>query len=635
MLTRNPAVTLAQAAPVDADIDPRGQVAAESSQPVFFGRPERPLFGWFHAGRIAGARAAVGLVICNPFGDEAIRTHRSMRHLAEGAAASGIPTLRFDYDGTGNSAGHDLDPERVREWLGSVRLAVQALREWTGIERVCFAGVRLGALLATLVAYEDRGTAGLAAIAPVVNGRAYVRELRLLRRAIEAKRNIAQADGDGALEAAGFLLTAPTQDALGAIHLAKLGGTPAPRVLIVDRSEMPLDQGWAEHLRSHGALVEHERLNGYPEMMLDAHESVVPDDMIRRTLDWLRDVAAAEPHATRGPAVNPTRNSATLAPPVIPDPVTGSPRPTAIGEWAVRLAGTPRLFGIVSAPADRSFRTDATSGSAVLMLNAGAVHHIGPCRLYVALARHLAQLGHVVLRLDIRGIGDSPPRPGQPENVVYAPHALEDVAAAIDYLRQDWGVEEIRIVGLCSGAYHALKAAVAQYPLRGIISINPLTFFWKPGMSLDLDFSEHRVAQDIMRYRSSALSVASWHKLLTGRVDMPSLARVLARTACTQLLKPLFALARLLRIPLLHDLPTELARAANADIDLQFVFAAADPGVELLQTHGGATARRLQARGRLGVHLIADADHTFTDLAPRIKLVETLERQLSGQGVPG
>ena len=635
MLTRNPAVTVERAAPVEADSDPQGQATTESSQPVFFGRPERPLFGWFHPGRAADAQAAVGLVICNPFGDEAIRTHRSIRHLAESAAALGFPTLRFDYDGTGNSAGHDLDPERLREWLGSIRVAVQSLREWTGIGRVCFAGVRLGALLATLAAYEDGGTAGLAAIAPVVNGRAYVRELRLLRRAIEAKRNISHTDGDGALETAGFLLSAPTQEALSAINLGKLGGAPPPRVLIVDRAEMPLDQSWAEHLRGHGALVEHERLGGYAEMMLDAHQSVVPEEMVCRTLNWLRDVATAEPPASPRPTPHPTRNSATFAPPAVPDPVTGCARPAAIGEWAVRIAGTPQLFGIVSAPTDRTFRTDITSGSAVLLLNAGAVHHIGPCRLYVALARHLAQLGHVVLRLDIRGIGDSPPRPGQPENVVYAPHALEDVAAAIDYLRQDWGVEEIRVVGLCSGAYHALKAAVAQYPLRGIISINPLTFFWKPGMALDLDFSEHRVAQDIMRYRSSALSLAAWRKLLTGGVNMSELVRVLAQSARTQLLKPLFALARQLHIPLLHDLPTELVRAANADIDVQFVFAAADPGVELLHDQGGATARRLQARGRLGVHVIADADHTFTDLTPRIKLVETLERQLSGHGVPG
>ena len=49
------------------------------ASPVYFGPSERPLFGWLHdAGR--ASPGAVGLVICSPFGDEAIRTQRTIRH---------------------------------------------------------------------------------------------------------------------------------------------------------------------------------------------------------------------------------------------------------------------------------------------------------------------------------------------------------------------------------------------------------------------------------------------------------------------------------------------------------------------------------------------------------------------------
>src|SRR6202011_2523644 len=116
---------------------------------------------------------------------------------------------------------------------------------------------------------------------------------------------------------------------------------------------------------------------------------------------------------------------------------------------------------------------------------AGAVHHVGPNRLYVALARHLARLGHIVLRMDIAGIGDSPASAGEPDNVVYSSHALRDVSKAIEYLQRHWGAHELRAVGLCSGAYHALKAGVARLPLTGVVIINPLTFFWKKDMSLE------------------------------------------------------------------------------------------------------------------------------------------------------
>jgi len=36
--------------------------------------------------------------------------HRTYRHLADRLTARGLPTLRFDYDGTGDSAGESDDP---------------------------------------------------------------------------------------------------------------------------------------------------------------------------------------------------------------------------------------------------------------------------------------------------------------------------------------------------------------------------------------------------------------------------------------------------------------------------------------------------------------------------------------------
>ncbi len=600
----------------------------EASHPVYFGPPERPLFGWLHNVGRAPAAASLGLVICSPFGDEAIRTHRTIRHLAEEAARMGVPALRFDYDGTGDSAGNDLDPERVREWLGSIRFAAQSLQQWTGVERVCFAGIRLGALLAALAAHEpDAGTAGLIAIAPVVSGRAYLRELRLLRRAIEARRNIVHAEDDGVLETAGFLLSAPTQAALSAIDLTRLEQAPPARVLVLDRAELAADERWPQHLRNGGARVDYERVAGYSEMMLDAHDGVVPDAIVAAALRWLKDLAGEPVQGAPGKAHSaPHRRHATLPPVAGTDPLIGNEAGRPIVEWAVQLPGPERLFAIVSAPEGIQPRQGPSGLKAVLLVNAGAVHRIGPCRLYVALARHLAQQGCIAMRVDIAGIGDSPPRAGSAENVVYTAHAVDDIAIAVEYLRREWSAGEIYSVGLCSGAYHSLKAAVARQHLRGIVAINPLTFFWKEGMSLD--YPEHRVAQDIMRYRNNARSLSSWRKLLSGRVDVLALTNVLARTALTKLLKPVWAAARLLRISLREDLPSELLRVAHAGIDLQFIFAATDPGVEMLREKGGATLERLRVRGRLGVELIAGADHTFTDLAPRKQLAALLARKL-------
>jgi predicted alpha/beta hydrolase len=607
-----------------------------TSRPLYFGPAERPLFGWLHA-PVEEAASSVGCVICSPFGDEAIRTHRTMRHLAAAAAHAGIPTLRFDYDGTGDSAGHDLYPDRLASWLASIRLAATTLRQTEKVERICFVGLRLGAALAALVASESADTAGLAAIAPVVSGKAYVRELRLLRNAIDAKRNIVRSCKNEMLETAGFLLTAETQASLSAIDLVRSVLTPPARVLILDREDLPGDQRWAQQLRAHGARVEQGLARGYPEMMLDCHDSVVPHALIQTVVQWLQDLKhdfppAADGSAQRGNARSDNSSPRVIIPPdSVPDPVARADPQVRIEESAVQLAGPSGPFGIISCPVPSGSK-DARRPEAILLLNAGAVHHIGPCRLYVALARRLARSGYVVMRMDIAGLGDSLPCVGQPENVVYAPHALTEIATAIEYLRHSWGASEVRALGLCSGAYHAFKAAVARFPLTGAIVINPLTFFWKEGMSLD--YPEHRVAADIARYRKNMRSSSSWRKLLAGRVDLGELIQVVRRHLQLQAFHPIRATARRLGIRLTDDLPTELLHAVRGGIDLQFVFAAGDPGLELLRSKAGATAARLRADGSIGVELIPEADHTFTDLMPRSRLVDLLVEKLARGASP-
>ena len=195
----------------------------------------------------------LGLVICNPFGNEAVCAHRSIRHLAEEARQAGIAALRFDYDGTGDSAGHDHEPNRLAAWRESIHAAVDELKRVTGLKRVSLLGIRLGASLAAAAAAERDDIEALITIAPVVSGKAYVREMRLLRRAIDARRGIERAPDDENLEAAGFLLSAQTQASLGSFNLNRLDAITARHVLVLDRAELPGDSTWTEGLSERGA----------------------------------------------------------------------------------------------------------------------------------------------------------------------------------------------------------------------------------------------------------------------------------------------------------------------------------------------------------------------------------------------
>jgi alpha-beta hydrolase superfamily lysophospholipase len=581
--------------------------------PAYFGPAERPLFGWLHP---ASTASPVGLVVCNPFGYEAVCAHRSLRHFCEAAAAAGVPALRFDYDGTGDSAGHDREPERLQAWVRSVQHAADFLRAQTGVERVVLLGVRLGALVATLAAVERDDVDALIAIAPVVAGKAHLRELRALQMAmLRPPTPPSVVPEEGVQEALGFVLTAETKVAISAVDLLKLDKRPSSSLLLIERDDLPAADAWPERLVAQGVAVDRRRLPGYTEMMLGPQFAEVPQAMVAATVEWLTQ---RKNGAARGPQPSPSP-----LPPATARFVGGEP-PRAVVETASFIDPERRLFGVLSNPDG----APPVRRKGLLLLNAGSVHHIGSNRLYVALARRWAALGHAVLRVDISGIGDSYPRAGEPENVVYTEHASADVAAALAFLRGQPGVVEVHALGLCSGAYNAFKAAVAGVPLDGVVLINPLTFFYKPGMSLDV--APYHVTEEAARYSKRLYSLDAWKKLLRGDVKLQAAAEIMIRRVGLLAKDRLRAVARLAGVKLGDDLALELRDVTRRNVALRFIFAADDPGISLLKNQGGSTVDQLRRRGQLAIDFIEGADHTFTPLWSQPLVIDKLAAHVEG-----
>jgi len=118
--------------------------------PVRFGPPSRRLFGLFHPAdeRRATGRAAL---LCNPFGHEAMRTHRFYRLLAERLSRQGVAVLRFDYHGTGDSPGTDEEGELIG-WSQDILEAQRELMRRAGASQLGWFGARLGGRLALMAA---------------------------------------------------------------------------------------------------------------------------------------------------------------------------------------------------------------------------------------------------------------------------------------------------------------------------------------------------------------------------------------------------------------------------------------------------------------------------------------------------
>ncbi|HWH84337.1 MAG TPA: alpha/beta hydrolase [Burkholderiaceae bacterium] len=580
-------------------------MSAALAQPLTFGPAHARLFGWLHAPDAARA-GGLGLVVCAPFGFEEVCAHRSLRLLAEAAAAQGIATLRFDLAGTGQSQGDEIEPGQWPAWLRSVHDAIEQLKRRSGVQRVALVGLRLGATLAALAAAPRDDIVGLLAIAPVASGREHLRELRLLG---------ATATGDGPdhadLESAGFVMTAATVDALRRIDLARLDAAPAPRVHLFERDDLPAADAWPAALAERGVLVRRSTWPGYPALMTNPQDAVTPtaliDAVVATAIEWSALPATARPQS-----------------PIDVDPPRRDHLP-AFDEHALRLdaAGTP-LFGMLTRPAQVS----VAGGRAVLMLNAGAVHAIGPNRLWVTLARRWAWRGVTVLRLDLSGIGDSPARRGQRENRVYSRAAADDIAVALAWLKRQPGIERCAVMGLCSGAFHTLQAAIVGQDVDLALMINPLTFDWEDCQRLGQSLNEFELIEMARRYRRTMRSADTWRRLLRGELDLPTIARALSGRARSAGRQGWLRLQRALHLEPDTALGRELQGAAQRGVRLRFVFAQGAPGDELLQRLAGPALATLSARAQLSIDRVPQADHTFTARAARARLVEVLDALL-------
>ncbi len=579
----------------------------------YFGSPDEPLFGWLHRGADE-AGAELAMVLCNPFGFEEVCMHRSLRQLALDAAQNGVPTLRFDYAACGHSAGDEDDgADQTPRWLASIHRAVDAVKQVTGAPRVVLLGVRLGALLATLAALERDDVHALVLVAPVVRGRAHLRELTMLGG---GEGDATAGKASRALESAGFALSTATCETLSGLDLRALTRAPAPRVLVVERDDVPGPGDLALAWQRLGVQMTVARWPGYAAMADDPQRALTPRQIVDGVVDalhqWRREVPAQARWSTQ---------RVDWGAPSLVDPVAG-----AWVETVVDIDAGPgaTLFGVMCRPAGVP-EAPARAGPAVLMLNAGSVHAIGPNRLWVRLARRWAAQGVRVLRVDLTGIGDSAARADAEDNVVYSLHAMDDVAAALNHLRTREGVTTCHVMGLCSGAYHAFKAATAGLGVDSALMVNPLTYSWVPGTPLT-EIRDHAVISLGNRYRALLLTWDPWRRFLRGDLDLRAISAVGRRAVVRGIGLRLRWMARWLRLPLKDDLAYELRRAADAGIALRFVFATDAPGHTLLVQHSGAALAAALERGDASVTLVPDADHTFTRRAARDRLVLVLDR---------
>lgn len=272
-----------------------------------------------------------------------------------------------------------------------------------------------------------------------------------------------------------------------------------------------------------------------------------------------------------------------------------------MNEEVLRFGPEDGIFGLWT-PAEGG----APGRPAVLLLNAGLIHHVGPFDWYVALARRLARQGFACLRLDLSGIGESEPRPGGGSEL---DRALLDLRDVLDGLAARKGVARFVLLGLCSGAFFAHHTAVRDPRVAAAVF---------------LDGFGYRTAGYYLRHYA--------RRLLRPRAWANAFARGLRRfrtspPAGAEVQTPYF-----IDFPPRQQVRAELAHLLQRGVRLYFVYTGtlAYQYFNHRRQFREMFGRLEQAYPGLQVDYRHEADHLFSARTHRLDLFVRIERWLQG-----
>ena len=608
---------------------------------IVFGPPQARVVGVLVSPSVIAESALLsGVVICDPFGIEALAADRSMNHLTAALAREGHAVLRFAPPGLGDSGELPEGGSIVGPWRAAIDAAIDVLRSEIGCVGITLVGLRVGAALAAEVASARDDVARLVLWAPVA-GRPFVRELKMLGAGVAAEPSARNCGTTAplAVEAGGFGLSAASVAELAAVDPFTLIRRPAADILIVDRDDIRSGAKLAAHLTGLGAQVESPELTGYAAMRLDDPEAgEVPTKAIEAIAAWISRM----PMPAGQDCVRQFPDHA------VSDALELAADTNGLVESSVRIPvnGGRELHGIVTRSVDA--RDNAL---ALVLLTTGSNPCCGAGRLHTRLARHWAGDGHTVVRLDRRGVGLSELsqllHAGPATRVAteaddrnrtcglgdaYDDTHVDDVTAIEQFVRAELGGERVVLVGTCSGAYTAYRAASSGRvrPGRlGIIAINQIIFddhaWTTDGESPAYAIKARYELGQALRHPSR------WINVLRGEIPVLPAIRRLTRFASIRLRTATRVTAAKLRrrTAPAFGVSADVQAIAASGIRQTYVFDDAETGLGYLRLHADASMAALLATGQLSQHTVAGAGHTFGPEWSKEWLIATLDRTLA------
>jgi pimeloyl-ACP methyl ester carboxylesterase len=555
------------------------------------------------------------VVVVDPLGYDALSLRRPMRILADRLAGQGVPVLRYDQPGAGDSADDARAVTGMARLSETLHAACLDLMAETGVQRVVLVGSGLGALLSVRWAAENPiEAAGLALLAPVVSGRSALREWQMRAAMIGDMTGSPPAPVEGAaLSVAGLHVS----DALAAeIRGLKLDAAEVRRdlpVLALARPGVAGEEAFAETFAGRSDC-ESGLFEDFDAAVCDPTLSLPPEATFDRVEALVHRVLSRE-----------TMRGVRLAP-ALSVPVEPILKGDGWREQLVVFGPEEALVGVWCAPE----RQVSQPPRPVVFLGAGGNPRAGWARGTTEMARRLAsETGTPSLRFDLADVGDSRRRAGAPAMVHYWSGQTEELAAALDLCDHFVPGGKAVVMGACGGAYLALNGAMADERVSHVIAINLQRFLWDNRDDVDRILRLGNVAT--RDYGGKLLDAGRLRRLLCGQVAARAILAEIARRAVRKVEQAsaswLFGLSPFSR--LYRRVHRGLAELAARRVPLDLFFSQGDPGLSQLDLFFGRSRKRLSAYENIEVRIISGADHNLTRAVDREPVFERL-RQVAG-----
>jgi pimeloyl-ACP methyl ester carboxylesterase len=421
-------------------------------------------------------------------------------------------------------------------------------------------------------------------MAPVVNGRTYLRELSAFAGAAEAPG----ADAGDDLVVAGFRFPAEFAGAVRSIDLRRPEQRPADRIFVMAQRRDHASDMFEANLESLGASVWTSFFVGYDRLMSDCLTSRVAGEVIDAVTDWVsQDAPAGDSRSVDG------RSGLLLG-----------------SAWREKRVLIDEMAGVLTMP-----RGTAT-GRVMLVLNAGATPQQGAGGQVVAYARGLAAEGVATLRIDLPGIGDSPSSHSVRPNL-YSPDLRRGLGAVLDWLEAR-NLRDITLLGVSSGAFQAFEAALEQDRIHRIVLVNPLCFQWSASDALQVETWHRRRANEVANRLREAEQIPAPADIGALAAFALPLAHRFARSS-VDALRTLAALGGGS-----NSVQRRFAQLSQRGVEIVLVHGESDPSREELARWMGPDGVMALALPGVSLHVVPGADHLMTTPAAQSALRDIL-----------